>query len=239
MIANENATKGEEWFPVTSDELQAYFALCIIMSQVKKSSIDMGLVKPSCCSNTNILKTYAPNRAVVATPIFSKPMPRKRFLAISHFLHFTGNKTMNKDDKLNKIRNVIDYFTGNKTMNKDDKLNKIRNVIDYLNEKFLQLYTPNESVAIYESLMKFRGRLSDVQFIASKRVRFGIKFYKLCESKSGYCSQFRIYVGSEIVNNKKTPVSQHVMMKLAESILGKGYTLYLDNWYSSPHCLIF
>lgn len=60
MIANENATKGEEWFPVTSDELQAYFALCIIMSQVKKSSIDMGLVKPSCCSNTNILKTYAP-----------------------------------------------------------------------------------------------------------------------------------------------------------------------------------
>lgn len=124
-------------------------------------------------------------------------------------------------------------------MNKDDKLNKIRNVIDYLNEKFLQLYTPNESVAIYESLMKFRGRLSDVQFIASKRVRFGIKFYKLCESKSGYCSQFRIYVGSEIVNNKKTPVSQHVMMKLAESILGKGYTLYLDNWYSSPHCLIF
>lgn len=201
MIANENATKGEEWFPVTSDELQAYFALCIIMSQVKKSSIDMGLVKPSCCSNTNILKTYA----------------RQAVLAISHFLHFTGNKTMNKDDKLNKIRNVIDY----------------------LNEKFLQLYTPNESVPIYESLMKFRGRLSDVQFIASKRVRFGIKFYKLCESKSGYCSQFRIYVGSEIVNNKKTPVSQHVMMKLAESILGKGYTLYLDNWYSSPHCLIF
>jgi len=29
------------------------------------------------------------------------------------------------------------------------------------------------------------------------------------------------------------PVSQSVVMKLAKPILGKGYILFLDNWYSS------
>lgn len=37
-----------------------------------------------------------------------------------------------------------------------------------------------------------------------------------------------------MINDKKTPVSQHVVMKLVESILVKAYMLYLDNCYSSP-----
>lgn len=42
-----------------------------------------------------------------------------------------------------------------------------------------------EDNAIDESLMKNKGCLSYNQFNPSKRTRFGIKFYKLCELKSG------------------------------------------------------
>lgn len=40
-------------------------------------------------------------------------------------------------------------------MDKDDKLKKVRNVGEYLNEKFLQLYTLSEFLAIEESLIIF------------------------------------------------------------------------------------
>ncbi|CAK9820042.1 PiggyBac transposable element-derived protein 4 [Anthophora quadrimaculata] len=193
----EHTTKmSKDWFPVTNDEIRAYFALCIIMSQVKKSKLEM----------------YWSKRRIIETPVFSEIMPYKRFLSITHYLHFVNNETMSKKDRIRKIRPVVEY----------------------LNTKFQQLYVPEEDVVIDESLMKFRGRLNYVQFIASKRARFGIKFYKLCESTSGYCSRFKIYTGQDKIEGTDIPVSQSIVMELAEPILGEGYTLFLDNWYSSP-----
>lgn len=64
------------------------------MLQVKQSSI-------------NIYYSY---RAIIETPIFTKTMPRKRFLALFHLLHFTGKDTMDEDDKLKKLRNEVDYL---------------------------------------------------------------------------------------------------------------------------------
>jgi len=187
----------EQWYPVTKDEVRAYFALCIIMSQIKKSKIDM----------------YWSKRAVLETPIFSKVMPRKRFLAITHYLHFIDNETVSTEDRIRKVRSVVDF----------------------LNARFQNLYVPEENIVIDESLMKFKGRLNYVLFIASKRARFGIKFYKLCESSSGYCYRFQIYTGQDKIQGSGEPVSERIVMELAEPLLGKGYTLFLDNWYSSPN----
>lgn len=142
--------------------------------------------------------------------------PRDRFFDISSFLHFTDNEKENKDDRIRKIRNIVDY----------------------LNTKFCYLYTPDSEVAINESLMKFKGRLSFIQFIASKRARFGIKFYKLCESTSGYCIRFKIYVGKDKIQGSDIPATESVVMEVAQPILKKGYTLYMDNFYSSPHLFL-
>ncbi|KAL6438799.1 hypothetical protein ACFW04_003704 [Cataglyphis niger] len=140
-------------------------------------------------------------------------MPRKRFLAISHYLHFVDNSTVSAEDRIRKIRPVVDF----------------------LNARFQELYTPEENVVIDESLMKFRERLNFIQYIASKRARFGIKFYKLCESNSGYCYRFKIYTGQDVLRGSNESASESVVTQLAEPILGKGYTLFLDNWYSSPN----
>ncbi|XP_015598511.1 piggyBac transposable element-derived protein 4-like [Cephus cinctus] len=196
MNMQRNTKMSKDWFPVTSDEIKAYFSLCIIMSQVKKSKIDL----------------YWSKRRILETPVFPQIMPRKRFLSITHYLHFVNNEMMSKEDRIRKVQSVVKY----------------------LNTKFQQLYVPEEDVVIDESLMKFRGRLNYVQFIASKRARFGVKFYKLCESTSGYCSKFKIYTGQDKTQGSDIPVSQSVVMELAKPILGKGYTLFLDNWYSSP-----
>nr|XP_022921145.1 piggyBac transposable element-derived protein 4-like [Onthophagus taurus] len=185
----------DSWFPVDSNEIKRYFALTIIMAQVKKPRIQMNWSK----------------RAVIETPIFRKSMPLKRYLQITRCLHFANN---------NLVANT-------------DKLSKIRPVIKFLNQQFKEVYIMKEDIAIDESLMKFKGRLSYRQFNPSKRARFGVKFYKLCESDSGYCYEFKIYTGHDKINRDDS-ASESVVKELSESVLHRGHTLYIDNWYSSP-----
>lgn len=145
-------------------------------------------------------------RAIIETPIFGKTMPLMRFLQITRFLHFSNNATADNIDKLHKIKPVIQFF----------------------NKKFKEVYTMEEDIAIDESLMKFKGRMSYKQFNPSKRARFGIKFYKLCESASGYYYDFKIYTGNDKINADDS-ASENVVKELSQSILNKGHTLYLDN----------
>ena len=81
--------------------------------------------------------------------------------------------------------------------------------------------------------MRYKGRLAYKQFNPSKRARFGLKIYKLCEAKTGFCSKFKIYIGQDKTDPNDS-ASENVAMELAKPLLNKGYTLYIDNWYSSP-----
>jgi hypothetical protein len=114
-----------------------------------------------------------------------------------------------------------------------DRLGKVRYVVDYVNRKFSSFYTLEQDIAIDESLVKFRGRLSFVQFNPSKRARFGMEYYTMCESSSGYCQQFRLYTGKE-VGDSKLPSHEAIVMELMAPYLSKGYTVHVDNRYSSP-----
>lgn len=79
--------------------------------------------------------------------------------------------------------------------------------------------------------MKFKERISYKQFNQSSR--FGIKFYKFCESVSGHCYDFKIYTGCDKINRDNS-ASESVVKQLSQSVLHRGHILYIDNWYSLP-----
>ncbi|XP_015185810.1 PREDICTED: piggyBac transposable element-derived protein 4-like [Polistes dominula] len=187
----------EKWRDTNIDEIQAYFALCILMAQVRKLNV----------------QSYWSRKSIIETPIFGKTMPLLRFMQLSHFLHFSNNEVVDKNDRLCKIRNIIDY----------------------LNEKFTSIYTPEEYVSLDEFIMKYNNRMSYNEYKSSKRVRFRIKFYKLCESKSGYCIKFQTYTGQDNMNNSITNSSENVTMFMCTPISNFGHTLFLDDWFSSPN----
>ena len=187
-----------KWVPTTVPEMKIFMALHLLMGIIVKPEIEM----------------YWSRLPLVSTPIFSSSMSRDRWCVILTFFHLADNEQANAEDKLTKLRPLIDLMLA----------------------RFRAVYTPSREVSIDEELVAWRGRLQFRQFIPSKRARFGIKVFALCES-SGYMANFIVYVGKDDSYDpdmvRELGKSGAVVGKLMQPYNNKGYHLYVDNWYTS------
>lgn len=87
--------------------------------------------------------------------IFGKMMSRDRYLILLCSIHFCDNSQQVKGDRLYKINMVLTD----------------------IQKQFKDAFIPFSNVAIDESLVLWKGRLSFKQYIKTKRHRFGIKLY--------------------------------------------------------------
>lgn len=168
---------------------------------------------------------YWSRNHIVSTPIISRLMRRDRFEQIRKMLHFT--------DPLEE--------------DPEDNLSKLNTFLDALRNKFQTNYVPAQHVAVDEYLSLWKGRLKFRMYIPSKRERYGVKIYMICESDSGYLSNFIVYTGAD---TKYPPPSiplpkefddysnpSKVVLSLMEGFYSKGYNIVLDNLYTSPELL--
>ncbi|XP_042879203.1 piggyBac transposable element-derived protein 4-like isoform X2 [Penaeus japonicus] len=147
--------------------------------------------------------------------LFPKTMTRDRFDSLSRYFHFSDN---------------------NDPRAAEDQLWKLRPVIDAISRQFSSVFIPSKLVTVDESLWAFRRHHHAMQYNPSKRASHGMKVYQLCASdgpEAGYTCAFRIYIGQD---RSDFPVSMKVVVDLMEAadMLGKGYEVHLDNWYTSP-----
>lgn len=161
---------------------------------------------------------YWSKNKVIETPFVKNLMTVNRFEEILKFLHFSNNETYDQQAHPNP------------------KLKKIWEVYEMINANFEKVYIPERDISIDESLMAFKGNISWKQFIPTKRARFGLKFFMMCESKSSYIIKTVLYTGksTEKKSNDKCSVTTSIVMKLCEKLLHKGYCLTMDNFYNSP-----
>ena len=89
-----------------------------------------------------------------------------RVCHVLRFLYFSDNK--NEPDKTDE-----NY----------DWLWKKRAVFDKLSNSYAKYYSLTKHVAVDENIVPFRGRVIFKQYIPKKHQWFGIKLYKLCDSK--------------------------------------------------------
>lgn len=161
----------------------------------------------------NNLKKYWSNNKIIETPFFKTLFSQDRFFLLFRALHFVDND-----------------------LPATNKLNKIKNLLDGVREIFKKTFYPFENLCIDESLLLWKGRLSFKIYIPSKRHRFGIKLFVLCDVLTGYILDVIVYTGSqsdyEMVEN--LGISGSVVKTMMNDYLGKGHTLYVDNWYTSP-----
>ena len=76
----------------------------------------------------------------------------------------------------------------------------MRAVIDHLNSEISEVLSNDSDQGIDEHMVKFNGRSGMKQYIKSKLIKWGFKFWFHSSSKSGYLHQMDIYLG-----RKQTP----------------------------------
>ena len=116
-----------------------------------------------------------------------------------------------------------------------DKLYKVRPFLSLLLPNFRDHYTPSQHIAIDESMISYKGRLSFVQYLPKKPHKWGMKAWVLADSLNGYTWGWQLYTGKED-GRIEHGLAHRVVMDLVEDdrLLGKGYIVYTDNFYSSP-----
>ncbi|XP_056397707.1 piggyBac transposable element-derived protein 4-like [Hyla sarda] len=169
-------------------------------------------------------KWYWTTNKLLATPFFGTIMSEYRFSLIMKNLHFTNNEEFDE------------------ATHPAPKLKKIWEVYQMLLKNFQQAYVPNRDISTGESMMAYKGRLSWIQYIASKRARFGIKSYMLCESATGYIWNSVIYTGKGTQFNPRYSgygMASSSVLTLLEPLLNQGYCVTTDNFYTSPELYEF
>ena len=89
---------------------------------------------------------------------------------------------------------------------------------------FKKVYTPDRDICVDESLLGFKGRLNIIQYFPMKTSKRGIKFFVLCESKSGYAWDINIYLFKYTpIKNKYSnlQLTTQYVMNLVDPLLKK------------------
>ena len=115
-----------------------------------------------------------------------------------------------------------------------NKLRKVESFITHFKNKCSELYKPRQHVVIDERMVKSRHRSGFRQFMKDKPTKWGIKLWVLADSSNGYTVDFNIYIGRaagrEISANG---LGYDAVMRLMTPYYGKGYHLFVDNFYST------
>lgn len=173
----------------------------------------------------------------------------KAFLGINYFMGinhlpaismywdsdiFIGNTGIQNVSTRNRFQEILQnlHFTNNTSADTSDKGNKIRPIIDHLNDSFREIYSDEPDQSIDEHMTKFKGRSSMKQYIKSKPIKWGFKWWFRCASSNGYLYEFDLYLGRK--KQMECNLGEGVILSLSEKLKGTYCTLYFDNFFNSP-----
>uniref|UniRef100_A0A096MDV4 PiggyBac transposable element-derived protein domain-containing protein n=1 Tax=Poecilia formosa TaxID=48698 RepID=A0A096MDV4_POEFO len=108
-----------------------------------------------------------------------------------------------------------------------DRLFKIKPLYTEIVTTFQAHFQPHQKISIDERMVASK-RNSMKQYQKDKPTKWGYKLFILGDSSTGYTWNFFIYTGKSV-----STTGQDLSYLLLFSSLGKGYTLYIDNFYTS------
>lgn len=152
---------------------------------------------------------------IVLQSVFAKSLlSRDRFKSILSMLHLNDNSSYVPITHINH-----------------DPLHKIRPFFDSFIAACSSSFYPGQNLTIDEGICPFRGRIHFKVYIPSKPEKYGIKLYIVSDASTGYLLNCEVYSGS--AGNKKNAI-QDLVERLCNKYLGKGHTIYMDRFYTSP-----
>jgi hypothetical protein len=104
-------------------------------------------------------------------------VPDYKFLWSSNkYLGNAGVKEIMPVRRYEKINQYL-HANGSGRANPQDKLFKVRPLLDSVSDRCLTVYQPKKNQSIDEGMIAYKGRFSAKQYIPSKPIKWGIKVW--------------------------------------------------------------
>lgn len=177
--------------------------------------INMGLIPLS-----NI-ELYFSTQWQKRIPFFRDVFRKDHFLNIFYNIHFNHNEGQNQS----KYKGFL-----------------IQPVLEHVQKMCQLFFTPGDYVAVDESTIAFKGKVSFRVYNKNKPTKFGLKVFVLSDSYNGYVYNFIPYFGKEeLIPNSRLLKTTQIVKLLTESVVLKdpndpitGLHVYTDRYYTSP-----
>ncbi|XP_067270815.1 piggyBac transposable element-derived protein 4-like [Pseudorasbora parva] len=203
--AKRQEGKKEEWQEISVKEFKSFLALVIYM----------GLLK--CFSLTD----YWRKSHIYSLPYPAQIMTGKKFRRICAALHLSDPKLDAENDKK---KGTPEY----------DRLCRIKPLYQDIRDACRASFHPFQNISIDERMVASKARHGLKQYMKNKPTRWGYKLFVLADSLCGYTWDFFIYEGKVNAVESKGISYDSVMHLADERLLGYGYKLFVDNFYTSP-----
>lgn len=130
-----------------------------------------------------------------------------------------------EDDAVNDARRGTPAF---------DRLGRLKPVYQDIREVCRRNYHPGQEISIKERVAASNSRGSVKQFVKNKSVRPGFRLFVLVDSSNGYTWDFFVSQGKTEGASDKGLGYNTVMKLMDTNVLGTGYKLFVDTFYTSP-----
>ena len=189
----------KKWKNTDKAEIKKFLAIVLCMGIVKQPTIYSYWSKDSFYKNNFVPEI----------------MSRNRFQLLLRFVHFADNQGEALDDRLSKVRKLLEI----------------------LEKNFTKCRRPGETIAIDETMVPWRGRMIFRQYNPGKAHKHGVKIYKLCDPE-GYTYTSPVYAGKDGYASRGRPTatathSTQIVLDLVKQYLKTGRTVTTDNYYTS------
>ena len=118
------------------------------------------------------------------------------------------------------------------------RVDKVSLLLDHTCSKSCLAFHLGKEVSVDETMVGFRGRVSFKQYCPTKPTKYGLKFFVLADSTTGYVYNFLLYTGGEITStlprtSSHLPIPGQFVMALMQDLLDRGHYVYTDRFYTS------
>jgi hypothetical protein len=110
----------------------------------------------------------------------------------------------------------------------------MRALLDKLSDSYVKYYSLTDHSAVDGIIVLFKGRVIFKQYLPKKHKQFGIKLYKLCDSKV-YTNNMTVCACKDRKRVSPSMTATHATVtELTAMIQNVLHKLYMDNLFSSP-----